>query len=126
MKRLWIAVGILAVLLAGTLGNAWYARAFTEQLTGQLREAQEQASKGDWERAASLSQKVFQSWQSHRAYLHVLMRHSDADQILCSFRALEQYLALEEPDQYTAANAELITQLELLSEMEQPSWINIF
>ena len=54
------------------------------------------------------------------------MRHSDTDQILCSFRALEQYLTLEEPDQYTAANAELITQLELLAEMEQPSLVNIF
>ena len=39
---------------------------------------------------------------------------------------LDQYLALEESDQYTAANAELICQLELLSEMEQPSLVNIF
>ena len=32
---------------------------------------------------------------------------------------------LEELDQYVAANADLIAQLELLSEMEQPSLVNI-
>lgn len=36
-----------------------------------------------------------------------------------------QYLDLEELDQYAAANADLVAQLELLSEMEQPSLVNI-
>ena len=35
-------------------------------------------------------------------------------------------MALEETDQYTAANAELITLLELLAEMEQPALVNVF
>ena len=63
-----------------------------------------------------------------RRYLHIVVaRHSDADERVSSgFRAVEEYLALEETDQYTAANAELMTQLELLAEMEQPSLVNIF
>ena len=93
---------------------------------GQLEQAQELADRGDWEGAARLSRESFGLWQAHDAYLHVMMRHSDTDQILRGFRALDQYLALEESDQYTAANAELICQLELLSEMEQPSLVNIF
>ena len=92
----------------------------------ELEQAQERTAQGDWEGAAELSEQAFQSWQDHEAYLHILMRHSDTDEILSSFRALEQYLALEETDQYTAANAELMTQLELLAEMEQPSLVNIF
>ena len=91
----------------------------------QLEQAQELASHRDWEGAARLSQESFRLWKAHDVYLHVMMRHSDTDQILKMFRAVEQYLALEEPDQYTAANAELICQLELLSEMEQPSLVNI-
>ena len=88
-------------------------------------QAQALAGEGDWEEASRLSREAFQLWQDHEFYLHVLMRHSDTDGILRAFRALEQYLALEESDQYTAANADLIAQLELLSEMEQPSWENI-
>ena len=112
MKRLWSAAALLLVLLGGALWNAWYADRLSGRMAGQLEQAQELADRGDWE--------------AHDAYLHVMMRHSDTDQILRGFRALDQYLALEESDQYTAANAELICQLELLSEMEQPSLVNIF
>ena len=126
MKRLWAAVVILAVLLGTALWNAWYARTFTGALVQQLERAKALAVQDRWEEAAQLSQEAFQTWQDHDFYLHVFMRHSDTDQILGSFRALEQYLALEETDQYTAANAELMIQLELLAEMEQPSLVNIF
>ena len=53
------------------------------------------------------------------------MRHSDTDQILRSFQAVLEYLPLQEPDQYNAANADLIAQLELLAEMEQVSVANV-
>ena len=125
MKRLWTAAAILAVLMGGALWNAWYAERLTGGMIQQLKQAQERTAQGDWEGAAKLSGQAFQCWQDHEVYLHILMRHSDTDEILSSFRALEQYLALEETDQYTAANAELMTQLGLLSEMEQPSWENI-
>ena len=126
MKRLWSAAALLLVLLGGALWNAWYADRLSGRMAGQLEQAQELADRGDWEGAARLSRESFGLWQAHDAYLHVMMRHSDTDQILRGFRALDQYLALEESDQYTAANAELICQLELLSEMEQPSLVNIF
>ncbi len=125
MRRLGIAAAILLLLLAACLGSARYAETLTESLTGRLEQAQTLAGEGDWEAASRLSQEASQLWQDHTFYLHVLMRHSDTDGILRAFRALEQYLALEETDQYTAANTDLICQLELLSEMEQPAWKNI-
>ena len=113
---------LILLILVVFLGSALMKK----RLAGQLEQAQELADRGDWEGAARLSRESFGLWQAHDAYLHVMMRHSDTDQILRGFRALDQYLALEESDQYTAANAELICQLELLSEMEQPSLVNIF
>ena len=53
------------------------------------------------------------------------MRHSDTDQVLRAFRQVLEYLRLQEPDQYNAANADLMAQLELLAEMEQPSVANV-
>ena len=126
MKRLWMAVLLLAALLSLCLVNAWYSLTLTQQLSGQLNQAQALVEQDQWEQARSITQEVYHSWNGHHFYLHVFLRHSDTDQILRGFRALDQYLALEESDQYTAANAELICQLELLSEMEQPSLVNIF
>ena len=39
MKRLWAAAAILAVLLGGTLWNAWYAERLTGGMIQQLKQA---------------------------------------------------------------------------------------
>lgn len=125
MKRLWMAVLLLTVLVALCLGNAWYSLTLTRQLAQQLTQAQSLVEQDQWEPARSITQEVYDSWNNHHFYLHVFLRHSDTDQILRTFRQVIQYLELEELDQYVAANADLTAQLELLSEMEQPSLVNI-
>lgn len=125
MKRLWISVGLLLLLLGGSLFNAWYAKELTDTMGEQLRLAQQMTQTGQWEQALDLTQEVYDHWESRHFYLHSTMRHSDTDQILRGFRTVMEYLRLQEPDQYNAANADLITQLELLAEMEQPSVVNV-
>lgn len=125
MRRLWIAVALLALMLGGALTNAWYSQRLTDRMGEQLRQAQAMTEEERWAEAVSLTRQVYDSWQAQHFYLHVTMRHSDTDQILRSFRAVLEYLELEEPDQYNAANADLITQLELLAEMEQVSLSNV-
>lgn len=125
MKRLWMAALLLTVLVALCLGNAWYSLTLTRQLAQQLTQAQSLVEQDQWEPARSMTQEVYDSWNNHHFYLHVFLRHSDTDQILRTFRQVIQYLELEELDQYVAANADLTAQLELLSEMEQPSLVNI-
>ncbi len=125
MKRLWIAVTIVMLMLAGSLVNAWYAQSLTDGMTEQLAQAQELVRQERWEQAADLTQEIYQRWQDHHFYLHSVLRHSDTDQILRGFRAVIQYLDIQEMDQYSAANIDLIAQLELLSEMEQASLVNV-
>lgn len=125
MKRLWIAVGLLALLLAASLTNAWYAQNITEDMGRQLRQAQSLTEQEEWSRAEALTRQVYEDWQGHHFYFHTLMRHSDTDQILRAFRQVLEYLRLREPDQYNAANADLMAQLELLAEMEQATIVNV-
>lgn len=125
MKRLWIAAAILVLMLGASLVNGWYVQSLTGEMTKQLRQAQSFTELDDWERAESVTRQVYEDWQEHHFYLHTLMRHSDTDQVLRAFRQVLEYLQLQEPDQYNAANADLIAQLELLAEMEQPSVVNV-
>lgn len=125
MKRLWIAAGLLLLLLAASLTNAWYAQKVTGDMGERLRQAQALAEQGEWNRSEALTRQVYEDWQGHHFYFHTLMRHSDTDQVLRAFRQVLEYLPLREPDQYNAANADLIAQLELLAEMEQASVVNV-
>ena len=125
MKRLWIAAALLLALLLGTVGNAWYLDGLSRSYQEQLTAAQEMAEGGGWEEARRLTDQVYQDWQGRTFYFHVLLRHTDTDAVHLTFQEVGEYLRLEELDQYTAANARLITQIGLLAEMEQLSWKNV-
>lgn len=125
MKRLWAAGAVMVLMLGGTLVNAWYADKLTSDLAQRLEQAQVLACGERWTEAEALTQAVYQDWQDHHFYLHTVMRHSDTDQILRAFRGVLEYLKLGEIDQYTAANADLVAQLELLAEMEQATLVNV-
>ena len=125
MKRLYIAAALLVLLLAASLANGWYAAKITGSMREQLDQAQALAEQDDWSRAEALTRQAYEDWQSRHFYFHTTMRHSDTDQILRTFRSVLEYLKLQEPDQYNAANADLMAQLELLAEMEQASVVNV-
>lgn len=125
MKRLYIAAALLALLLGLSLVNGWYSERLTGEMREQLRQAQRLAEEEDWGRAEAVTRQVYEDWQNRHFYFHTTMRHSDTDQMLRGFRTVLEYVRLQEPDQYNAANADLIAQLELLAEMEQPTLTNV-
>ena len=125
MKRLYIAAALLILLLGVSLANGWYAQNITGEMCRELRQAQLLAEVEDWSQAESITRQVYEDWQDRHFYFHTLMRHSDTDQVLRAFRQVLEYLRLQEPDQYNAANADLMAQLELLAEMEQASVVNV-
>ncbi|MEQ2455255.1 DUF4363 family protein [Flavonifractor hominis] len=126
MKRLWVAVLLLGAVFGATLCNTAYLRGFTGELNSLLEQAQRLAEAEDWPRALELTEQALQTWKARDVYLHVLLRHSDTDQIYASFCEVEQYLTCRESGEYSAANARLLTQISLLSEAEQLTLKNVF
>ena len=125
MKRLWISAALLLVLLGASLVNALHIRTLSDHWVCQLEQSQRFVSAGEWEQAQTLTRQTYQDWNRHHTYLHSALRHQDTDEILRGFRGVLRYLDIREVDQYTAANADLMTLLELLAEMEQPSLVNV-
>ena len=125
MKRLGVSCAVLLLLLALSLATGRYINRMCGDYIQQLTTARQLASQEDWPQARAITQYVYQQWNEQSFLLHALLRHNDTDQILLSFRSIQEYLTLEEMDEYSAANAQLITQLELLAEMEQPTLKNV-
>ncbi len=125
MKQLIVSCSMLLCLLGMSLASGWHIDSLCDNYIPQLICAQQMAAQDDWPQARAITQAVYQDWENRNFLLHALLRHNDTDQILLSFRTISEYLQLEEMDQYAAANATLVTQLELLAEMEQPTLKNV-
>ena len=69
MKRLWYCVGILVLLLSGTLINAWAIQRTTHTLSDMLLQAESLAEAGDWSQAEHITQKALNHWDDASDYL---------------------------------------------------------
>ena len=125
MKRLWIACGILALVFAATLYNTHYLSGFTNELTTLLTRAEIGAEDGDWETAGELTRQAVENWDRHAVSLHVLLRHTEVDDVNTSFQEVREFINCQEGGEYSAANARLIAQIELLYEAEQLTLKNV-
>lgn len=126
MRRLWIAVGILLALCAATMANVLGITGVTHQVVTVLNQAQESVEGGDWDRAEKLTLQAEQSFRGWAFYLHITLRHSDIDAVEVAFQEVKQLLHYRErPGEYAAANARLVTRVELLAESEAFTLINI-
>ena len=127
MRRLYLSVGLIALMAALSALHVWHLNDLTGQLTAQLTQAQALAQREDWDGAARLTRQAKERWTGHEGYLHTTLRHADTDAILIS---LDETLAFlegseKQPAEYAAANARLLAQLALLVEAEVPTLTNI-
>lgn len=125
MKKLCCAVLILLAILATTLYNSWYLQTLVSDYTQHLNHVRELADAGNWKQAESETKLVWQQWQEHEFYLYSMLHHDELDQICITMDEVLEYLNLAERDQFNATNTRLITQLNLLAEMERPTLQNI-
>ncbi len=126
MRHVWIAVAVLTLLCAAALWSGLCLGRFTEGVVSSLEQAQGMAEKGSWEEAARATETARRRFQEKSLYLHITLRHNDIDAVETSFREVEQLLAHgERLGEYAAANARLISQLELLAESECLSLRNV-
>lgn len=126
MKRFWIALLLLGAIFTGTLFHIRSLHGFTDTLSALLEQADELAAAEQWNQARALTVQAKDSWGDRDIYLHVLLRHADTDSIYAGFRETLALLDSQEYGEYAAANARLVTQIQLLYEAEQLTLKNIF
>ena len=124
MKRMWIGVALLAVLLtAGLLTGA----AMENQIgpgAEKLLQAADAAAAGDWEEAAALTDAVRADWDRVSRLAEVLSTHEDLEQIETTFAQLPSYQGIDGPA-YSALCTALARQLEALGKTHGCSWKNL-
>ena len=126
MKRLWISVGLIALLAILATAHLWVLGRYTVNLGRQLELVQSHLYREDWENAAPLLRSSYEQWEDKAFYLHTTLRHEDIDAIRTSFREALSYLpAREDAAECAAIVGRLRNQLELLLEAELPTVKNL-
>ena len=125
IRRVVFATFILCSIVAISLYSEHWISTLTSDYIVRLESAQELVANEQWAEAFDVTNAIKDDWDSHSFAIHATTRHTEADHILINFLSVLQYLQMEEAEQYLAANTQLMARLQLLAEMEAPTWENI-
>ena len=122
MKRFWLGVVLLAVLLvAGILLGLWVDSTFTA-LSGELNRARELAAREQLSQAVPIARSAYSRWLDCRKATASLADHTPMEDIDRLFRELEVYMQMDESVHSAATCAQLGALLQAMAESHSVSW----
>lgn len=125
MKHILIACLVFALCLAVGLFSLFYVRASGEQTNELLERSIRQAEGENYSEAAESLRQANDLWEGRETILGIFLHHEEVDEILALFAQLEQFIKLEDLDDYLAACNELTARLEHVRRMELPTIENV-
>lgn len=125
MKKYALPLGVLAGILILSLWNGAAMARVTEGLCTSLAQCSDLGQAEQWDQAAQILENAYQDWSGHQVYLHIVLEHDAVDGAEAMFRRAMSFAKTQEPSEFHAELAGLISQLRLLAEMERLSIQNI-
>ena len=126
MKRLWIGVGLLTVMLATGLLVPEIMDACHEQVAEDLEQAAELAMTGRWEKAQYLSDRAEEKWEEKRPVTASFAEHEPMDEIDGLFAQLDVYAAARDAVSYSGTCVYLSSRLESIGDYHDFTIWNLF
>lgn len=125
MKHLLLSALVFVLCLAVGLFSLFYVRACGAQTNALLRRSVRLAEQTDYTGAADALRQAKAVWEGHEPVLGIFLHHEEVDDVIALFAQLEQFIRMEDTDDYLAACQELIARLEHVRSMELPTPENV-
>lgn len=126
MKRCWIGVGFLLVLLVISLTVTWVMDKIHAPIEQDLNRAAECAMQDDWEQGSRLFERARETWDRWEHVRFSFADHTPVEEISAGFRSLEVYCAAREDADFAAHCRELARKVAAVGEAHGLSWWNLF
>ena len=81
MRRLWIGVALLGIMLAGSIGMLRFSHHFHEEFSNTLHQAEAAALEGNWTAAEAYREKADLQWQKHHRFLASFTDHEPIEEV---------------------------------------------
>lgn len=124
MKRIWIGIGLLAVLL---ISGIWAAESMERShLPGakDLRRAAELVLEEDWSQAEALTGRAREKWEEKWRVTASIADHEPMDEIDGMFAELKTYASIRDEVAYSGTCAHLAELLEAMGHAHTFNWWN--
>lgn len=125
MKRSWIGLVLLLVLLTAGLLTTWAMARIHEPIARNLEQAAQCVILGDWVNADKFSREARDSWEKWAHFRTCLADHSPVEEIDAGFGALEVYKTAQENVAFAASCMELARKIEAVGEAHGLLWWNV-
>lgn len=125
MKRTWIGVGILIVLLVLSLGVTWAMDRIHGPIESDLNRAAEFALLGNWEMSTRFFHRAQAGWEKWEHFRGCFADHTPVEEISAGFRSLEIYCLAREESDFAARARELARKTAAVGEAHGLSWWNV-
>lgn len=90
MKRLWIALILLFVVTAASIGNIFYLKSTIQTITHELDTALSAAHNGDWTRSYQSLTNARQKYDRSEAMLSATINEKQLDEVCSNFARAEE------------------------------------
>lgn len=126
MKRLWIGIGLLAVILLAGILVPQYLEYAHEPIMDDLSRASELAMEEEWDRAVYLARRAEEKWQKKRPVTASLADHEPMDEIDGMFAQLDIYARAEDAAAFSATCVYLVSAMDALKDYHALNFQNLF
>lgn len=125
MKRMWIGIALMALVLAAGLWVAEVMEQVHYPLAEDLDRAAQLALEEQWDTANVLAVRTEQTWQKKRPVTAAFAEHEPLENIDALFAQLEVYAVTRDAPSFSAACVYLARQLEALGECHSFTIFNL-
>ena len=125
MKRIWIGIILLVVLLGAGLWISGFMQEAHGPVSRDVKLAGQLALEGQWDAARAFAKRGQDQWEEKWPVTAAIADHEPMDEIDALFAQLEAYAGAEDPVAYSALCAHLGSLLEALSQSHNCKWWNL-
>ena len=122
MKRLWIGVAFLALLLAGGFGINAGMDNLQKEISQQLDAARQTALAGDLEQAAVQANGAREVWEQYRNLVAAVTDHEPMEEMDTLFAQLPIYYETDSSLNFAAVCSDLSLLMQAIGENQALKW----
>lgn len=122
MKRIWIGIALLVLLLVGGIWSTAFASRANTHIADTLSQARQAAQTEDRLSAASLLQAAKGEWEHNHHIMAILSDHEPMEEIEGLFAQLEVWLENWNSTAFSVCCAALESLVRAVGEAQSVSW----